>query len=658
MSWSTLAKLVTPILQFVSYVKQKAGKNYSIHKSFKKLGILVDKSDFDSIYNQTLFDFENTRTNHPKLINLFNRESSKISFKNDYYNQTSNEFYNDLNTNLQVLEEYVDLKNSSINLQKEITDFIQIFSEKISINLLPKEKELDNAVKVVNLKLDDIKLFLSNTNSYLPDQLKEISELRQTNEHKIALELLVKYKNKHWNVLSDELKFGLTLNLASTYFEIGEKQKGAKYFTELIDFNFNKEDGLGYAALGFAILGDSERSIDYANKAIHANPNNIKAYLGLLFSKEETLEVSELDDLLPIHIQQEPEVAINIATFLEKKKEYERAFEIFNKLNDEHPQLDLFKCDILVQLANNKMMLLDKKDDFFFNQLDEPTLENVKYAIEKFETAWNYLKNSDLKNSRWYILTNKGIAYRISGDPRKAEEDFKASLEINENYITYKHLLLLRLDKSQNYGELISKIEKLSLTDSQMQELTIYKAEQLFSDSKPEEALSILLEQLPNIKADELERQYLSMITETYLKLKNYSDAEKYALQFAEKYTEDPVSFYNLSRIAFATNNNEPGNIYLQKSKSFITKSSPRFIAILIADKFSQLGDFKSSSEILELVANVEVLSTITRKLINALYLSGNHKKAMEISQNLLQKLPDDPFLIDLISAIYETNQQ
>lgn len=656
MEVSNLIKLLSPILKFFGYAKKQTEKKYPVHKLYQNLGIGAKKEDFDSIYNQALYDFEHNRIKHPQLIDLFKLTTAKNSLQNEYYNKIEGIFYEDLDTNLNIVSKFKELKDSNINLQNEVVEFLEIFNDKVNESKLPKELETSESIKDIKEKVD--KLLLLNKNIHLPEQLKEISALRKNNKHYAVIDLLTNYKENKWDQLTTELKYSVTLNFAATYFDLGEKKKGAKYFIELLDFDIEHEEAFGYASLGYALLGEVEKSIEFAHKALDKNKENLNAYLGLLFCKEDTLEVDELDTLIPKYIQEKPEIAINIGTYLEKKKHFERAFEIFKTLNENHPEMDSFKCDILVQLGNNRLNSLDHQDDFVFNQLDEESISKVKYASEKFEEAWSFIKNTDLRKSRWYMLTNKGVSYKILGKSDKAEEDFRASLELNKNYFTYRHLLLLKMDFDEIVSELIEEIEKLKLSDEELQDLAIFKADRLFSQGKKEDALNLLLHHLPNTVSPEMTRQYLSMITETYIKLNNFIEAEKYALKYAEANPEDPISFYNLSKVYFGKDETEHANEYLLKAKNLLTNKTLRFIAGIIADKYSEIGEYKSAAESLEIIANTSVLSKVTRNLLIALYNSGNHKRAIEISLELLKKYPQDPFLIDIASSVYEETEQ
>ena len=200
------------------------------------------------------------------------------------------------------------------------------------------------------------------------------------------------------------------------------------------------------------------------------------------------------------------------------------------------------------------------------------------------------------------------------------------------------------MDANENAAKLIEEIETLKLSEEEIQELTIFKADELFASGKNEDALKLLLEQLPKIKSPELTRQYLSMITETYIRLNNLEEAEKYALNFAETNPEDPISFYNLSKIYLSKNEVEQGSEYLMKAKALLNEKTPRFIADFIADKFNEIGEYKLSAETLEIIANPNILSKVTRKLITAYYHSGNHEKSYKYITRITKKESGRPF--------------
>ena len=80
-------------MRVVGFAKKKSEKKYSIYKFYKSLNVSANSADFDSIFNQTLFEFENSNLTHPKVIDLFKMGSAKEAFRVEYYDKTGNYFY-------------------------------------------------------------------------------------------------------------------------------------------------------------------------------------------------------------------------------------------------------------------------------------------------------------------------------------------------------------------------------------------------------------------------------------------------------------------------------------------------------------------------------------------------------------------------------------
>lgn len=653
----TFLRLINPVLKFLGFAKKKSEKKYSIYRVYKQLNVSANSEDFDSVFNQSLYEFEKNHPTHPDIIKLFKKPSAKEAFRREYYNKSGDDFYVDLDTNLHTDIQFSELVGQPVNLENDIREFLRIFDAKVNESRTPKEIQTAEGLKQIQETVNELKLFINNKNIYIPEQLKEIAELRKNNNHNAVLNLLNNLKDKNWDTLTPELQYSVLLHLAATYIDLSDKKKAANYFIQLPDLNLKPEEALGYASLGYALLGETEKSIEFAHKAIGVNPNDLNAYLGLLFSKEDTIEIEEIDILIPKHLQENPQIAINIGTFLEKKLEYDKAFEVFEKLNSSYAEMDSFKCDILVQLGTNRMHAIANKEDYLFNQMDEDEMLKVSYAHDCFEKAWNYLKSTDLRFSRWYVLTNKGVTNKVLGRKNKAEKDFTDSLELKKTYFTYRHLLIMKIDARENLDELIVEIEKLKLKEEEIQEMAVFKADKLFSEGKSEEALNILLTHFPKITSQDLKRQIGSMIIETYLRMSNFTEADVIALQLAEEFPEDPLSFYNLSKTSYHKGDSEKGQEYLHKSASLISQKTPKFIALPIVEQLVNQNELVAAAEALEIIANPNVNSNLTQKLINIYYQCGNHKRAMSIVEHLLKENPDDPFLVDVSSSISETNE-
>jgi tetratricopeptide (TPR) repeat protein len=419
-AWKLLQKILPS-------VKKKAEKRYPTYSALRGLGLATKGGSYDNLYFEALYQFEHNLVKHPSLVALFREESAKKAFESDLTKYTNDRLLLDLQTNLAVKDVYVDIRPAGIDLVQEVDEFIQIFKSLVQQRRTPHEKELMHYVKSTYERLT-----LPSDMLDLSEHIKQLGKLREENQHDAVLILLENYKRDTWSTISKELKHKITVNLGVTLFELGRKEDAARHFIELPQFQIKLEESYSLAALGYALLGEETPAFEYADKALALNYRNENAYLAKLFIKDAPITTEEIDRLVPKDMQQVPIIAMNIATSLDNSGKLDEAFDIFSKLEQEHVEMDSFRCDILTQLAVNRIHSLSKKENYQFDQLNERSLAKLNQALDYLTTVWNYFKHTDLNKSRAYVLANRGVVYKALGQHDKAERDFLDSLSLNK----------------------------------------------------------------------------------------------------------------------------------------------------------------------------------------------------------------------------------
>jgi tetratricopeptide (TPR) repeat protein len=632
-------------------LKKRISGSYEGYKALKGIGMGENGENANALYNESLLDFEYNHVKHPLLIKLFSEKTAREAFINEYYNNSNDAFKNDLETNLNVRSKYNDLKNSKIDLGNEIAEFRSVFESRVqssqSVHQISLVKEISKYIGT-GIQVSEQSIDLST-------YISEISSLRSQNKHGAVLSLLERFKEARWDKLPLEIKFKVTLHFGITYFEIDNKKEAAKYFIELLNYQINLGDAISYAALGFSLIGNYESAVKYANDALQINNRNENAYLALFFSNWNTLKAEDIDKLIPPEIQTLPGIAINIAMLKEKEGQYDEAFDIASKIDRDHQVIDSFKIDLSIYLASNRINSVESKDDFIFNQLDDDAINSIKYAHDKFEEIWNKIKNTDLQESRSYVLTNKGVTNKMLADPKKAEQDFRASLNIRKTYFTYRHLLILKDEVPSEYDLILKEIEAIELSNSEKQELQIFKANREIRNGKSEEILKEFIDELPNVKDKEIYEKYISVIADIYLKTGNLVESEKYIMESVQKFPEDPFGYFFLFRIFELKGDLEKAFQYLKKAQELISEKSARIIALTIAEVYIKYQNFDAVVDILRKVANVKKPSILTKKLLGAFFQSGRFNDALTLLKPLRHKFPKDAFLVDIESSIFES---
>jgi tetratricopeptide (TPR) repeat protein len=73
-----------------------------------------------------------------------------------------------------------------------------------------------------------------------------------------------------------------------------------------------------------------------------------------------------------------------------------------------------------------------------------------------------------------------------------------------------------------------------------------------------------------------------------------------------------------------------------------------------LADEFYSLGEFGEAADLYEKIANKDLDSPVTHRLLNSHYRYGNLSRALEVCRNLREKHGPRPFITHIESAIYE----
>ncbi|MBR3940047.1 MAG: tetratricopeptide repeat protein [Bacteroidales bacterium] len=188
---------------------------------------------------------------------------------------------------------------------------------------------------------------------------------------------------------------------------------------------------------------DYDRATDNINKVIEMDPNNVKAYFMMGFLYKETGDSTN--------------AVRNFRKAIEIDPEYADAYEELglmyagkkNKLGVEYlitavnlrpnNTIARYALALLYQdLENynaaveeyNKILIIDSVNVNALNNLGYINLLNANY-----DEAINFFDKAIMQNPYFVeAVDNKGYAYELKGDYAKAEECYKAALEIDVNY--------------------------------------------------------------------------------------------------------------------------------------------------------------------------------------------------------------------------------
>lgn len=652
---SILIKGSTLLLKVIKPLTSKLGKkidtNYFAYRHVHKL--LSTSNSFDRIYSETIKRLEDLPVIE-EVVWLFSSSSVRETFKNCYGKKEIGKILDAANAEIAVNEKLNILKG---NAQPEIERFIELFTKQAMIRRTPSE--------VINQERNE-EYFKGFSNQLLETfhgsrdyldltyQIKNFSQLRSSGQHKAALKLLEDYKQQNWQLLKPEEQRKLQINLGVTHFEMEQYEKASEYLIDTVNYGEANADNYAYAALGYAIAGDTINAKYYGRKAIQLDPNNVNACSAFLAAHEGTMSLEEIENLIPEKIRQLPVFALSLGARLGQTQQFDEAVNIYKNALQSYNKKDKIYYDTLYHLAIAQYRCLLLKDQFLFEQLSDEIIEKCQEILALYDECWNYFKDTDLRNSKWYILSNKATVLRLLKDFPCAEQVLRASIELKPTFFSYKSLYILLLDQNKEEDSILDKMLELASNETEYGETLIFKAETLLNKGGVQESIDLLLTNFDKCSKSNVREGYYAVLINALIANNEISEAEKMAVKFLDA---EPDNFYaRFFEIQIAEAKNiEVSLSDIHELKQLITPDSPIAYTYKLTDLYLNREKYEEAASVLEPVIQNDDYSPLAQRLLHCYYQSGNHEKGIPFAEKLLVKNALNPYVADYLSVVYET---
>ncbi len=209
-------KIVTPVFKLL---KSKLEKELYIYGILRRRNAIKIKSDFESVYLETLYQLIEVKKKNKDLVKLFELHEVVQAFKNEIYKNNNWAFEIELDSNLHTNPKLRSLKKIDVNIKKEINEFKSQFKLVINTTREPKELEdhealnkiKDNVSKLLDTKKLNDKF---GTNIELSNQvLFSDSETLPLSEHiskreKLVETLISNYHENTWLAINGSISTG------------------------------------------------------------------------------------------------------------------------------------------------------------------------------------------------------------------------------------------------------------------------------------------------------------------------------------------------------------------------------------------------------------------------------------------------------------------
>jgi tetratricopeptide (TPR) repeat protein len=667
--WEIALKSITPASWVIKTIRNKMQGNYTMHKVLTAVGA-ADKGDFKAVYQKALTTLgPNT---HPLVVKLFDRESMMDWFADSYHGKIEDsELQEHVYAQMSVNEEFALLRegiDDEIVAVKQhilaaileeidpktryICDLIQRVSEQLhdikedtgpTLEMVTKMYKMMTVTDPITITVPtEIKMVTGDFEGYIEDILEEIDLGR----YESVIRLLGKYRAKYWERLSDEQRFKLDTNMALAHIAMGDTRKAAEYIIKLPEYKANSALAYGLAAMGYAYMDNPELTEGMALLAFSIDPHSPHAVVARILVLPPDADSSEFDRVLIKAPKDDVMVALYGAMYLKDlgAKARKQAMEMLETINLEPLKASLAYYEVIERKAVLATMIAIDEIVEGVMIVSASIRQQLTNALNWFDEAWDYYKETDLRKGKWNVLANRGVVKKVLGNTPEAERDFLAALQEQKHFFSYHHLLVIYMEEGRDNAALIEEIrDDMKLDPEQEQEVLFLELDNLLRNGKPDE----VLKKLDGAKLGEgkealFKREFFRSIA---MKKKGQNqDALLIAVTLADAYPQDLMPNYQAADLAFAIGEPQFANNYMDKAIAAINGTEQ---SNLLEGIVSTLLDLQRFQDIINLLDRDSLKISINKfsgYLITALINVDLWGEAVELAEKCYNKDKPDHF--------------
>lgn len=468
-------------------------------------------------------------------------------------------------------------------------------------------------------------------------QIDYSRELLNNYKPKAALRYLENLKNRIWPNASKKIKFRILTNLGAATYRLTENQKAADLFIEAFQYNRDDEKALSNMSLAHLLQNRKNEARQYAEKVIEKNPANTSAYLILIESIEETEDISEVLKKIPQHYQKSSDVALTIAKYYGNK----------NDLNNEKKWIEIVlhsdeekspEVEAVLGMAIIEIHKLDENISMGL-QPNKSQEEEIKKALDLLSSAWNKIKDTEIKDIKHIWLVYKAIAERMLGDFASALKNIDEAIGIDYGNSFYLKMKAMFLCDMEDYSSAIPLLENV-LTKKEIPEAPLLYARALFNTKDRGKILKAILVLSDILKTEiptEISNECIGLLIHSYTVLHDFEKADRILNEILLKEPDNLLFKIQNARNLRLSGDSINAISYLNKVKTQLFSSTSFRILLESADEFFFLNQFEDSMKFYEKIVDPNQNNDLINKLLISYYKSGELNKALQICQKLRQ---------------------
>lgn len=524
-------------------------------------------------------------------------------------------------------------------------------------NLYDISKDTNNSVREIKELLNKSLTQPSfDENKFYISQLDSIKELKKQGKLRTVIDLLLDFKKKNWQSLSPETKYKVLVNLGMCYFDLHNKTKACEALLELKDIPHETTDSLAYICLAAAIKNHKEDFEIYFTKTKVIDRNNINLWVAYTERYKNEKSVENILKEIPKAVAATPQLLFSIGEIFcehgNKKQGITILKKALKKLNDNSDSINDTQAVIATWLIKD---IIDPFK-FLYRTFSVEEKADLEEARNLFTESWAKIKNTEMAQSKWYIILNRGVIYKITGDKNLALSDFLTAYELSKDFLPFKNLLLMQLQLGNLEAAeqlLLFSDFKRDLNEDEIFEMHTFKSRLLCLKGKYREAVQILTDYLDESN----ETRYfeiLTVIVSIYFENKSLQDAAPYCELLKTKFPNCIAGFLFSGYMYLKLNDKEKAFEYYDHAALMVTDKTQHQEIYELASGYLDLEEFEKAIPYFEKITNQNIYNEFSKGLIHAWYQSGNLQSAHSLAEELFAANPKEPYLAEIIGNVYQ----
>jgi len=288
-------------------------------------------------------------------------------------------------------------------------------------------------------------------------------------------------------------------------------------------------------------------------------------------------------------------------------------------------------------------------------QLLDEQKSKLEWAISLFSQVIGgaYVNPNDLSYSDFTALVNRASALQLLGRHDEAIRDIEIALQKDpEDPYLIKQRALLALEIG-NEAEAYSYIQQILLSPK-TPEASLLAASSLMALNRAEEAESILNQFLQTDGPEDLKREAKRLKFKLFLQQGDRSRAEDLLQEVKSEDPDNIITFILQIQWCNYIRSEESIPTLVEQAKAAIVSKTYNTIQILLADTLYSLHYYRDAAEVYEQFVDKTLHTSLSERLLQAYYFSGDYREALNLCQYLLNRYGPSPIVSEIAACIYD----